>query len=73
VSSRRGSRLALRLLCQLPQPSLEVVEPALDVVQLGEELERLLPADGVAGAGGEYGDVPAELLDLEPPVECSLV
>jgi hypothetical protein len=44
-----------RLLRQLPQPPLEVVETALDVVQLSEELERLLPADGVRGAGSQHG------------------
>jgi hypothetical protein len=42
---------ALPLSCQLPQPLLEVVEAALDVAELGEEVQRFLPADGVTGAG----------------------
>ena len=45
------SRGRLPLLRQLPQPSLEGVEAALDVAELGQELERILRADGVAGAG----------------------
>ena len=36
---------------QLPQPPLEVVEAALDLAQLGEELKRVLPAEGIPGAG----------------------
>ena len=44
------------------------VEAALDVAELREELEGLLPADGVPGAGGEHGDAAAELFDLEAPV-----
>ena len=36
-----------------PQPPLEVVEAALDVAQFGEELERVLPADSVPGAGAD--------------------
>jgi hypothetical protein len=39
----------LPLLRQLSQSPLEVIEAALDVVQLGEELERIFPADGVTG------------------------
>ena len=57
-----------RVLSQLPQPPLEGVEAALDVAQLGEELERVLPADGVSGAGAEHGYGATELLDLEAPV-----
>jgi hypothetical protein len=46
---RRGR--ALPLLGQLPQPPLEIVEAALDVAQLAEQPQRILPADGVPGAG----------------------
>jgi hypothetical protein len=31
-------------------------------MELGQELERLLPTDGVAGARAEHGDAATELL-----------
>jgi len=40
----------------------------LHVAQLGEEPQRVFPADGVPGARGEHGDAAAELLHLEAPV-----
>ena len=62
-----ATRTGSALLGQLSQPPLQVIEAALDVVQLGQELQRVLPADGVPGAGGEHGDAAAELLDVEAP------
>jgi hypothetical protein len=50
---------------------LRSVEPALHITQLDEELERILPANGVPGAGAEPGDRAAELLDLEAAVHPS--
>ena len=47
---------------QLAQPPLEGVEAPVVVVQLGEDLECLLPANGVPGAGSEHGDAATELL-----------
>jgi hypothetical protein len=49
-------------------PPLQVVEAALHVAQLGEELQRVPSADGVPGTGAQHGDRLAELLDFEDGV-----
>jgi len=59
--------VGLSAIGQHAQPPVEVVEAALDVMELGQELERLLPADGVPGAGASIA-VATELLDVEAPV-----
>jgi hypothetical protein len=50
------------------QPPPEVVEATLNVAQPIEESERVLPSDGIPGAGAEHGDRATQLLDLEAPV-----
>ena len=46
-----ATRTGSALLGQLSQPPLQVIEAALDVVQLREELECDLPADAAPDAG----------------------
>jgi len=36
----------------------------LEVAEFGEELERVLPADGVPGTGAKHGGAPAVVFDL---------
>jgi hypothetical protein len=44
------------------------IEAALDVAQLGEEVERLLAAGGITGGGAQHGDRAAQPFDLQAPV-----
>jgi hypothetical protein len=37
----------------------------LDVTPLGQQPQRVLPADGAPGAGAQHGDAAAKLLGLD--------